>query len=216
MKINLYREDGYSLWVLLKRFPQLLLAVNDSTPPDDPRNVVFYRPSFGRADSKTAVRKQFGEFDLLIGTPNAVYAIESKPDKCGELDRRTQVMTLRDEQVRRHDIFRTYRTLWQKHRPSNWNQFRSAALAEFASAHPGWTMAESRDLLGQNLEFVLQSLQDCGDHIQDTVLHFCRTGNDPLFTSGQGFACVKMPLDMVAGCHFVSVESSDVTGSGTN
>lgn len=211
MNINLYREDGYSLWVLLKRFPNLLLALGDTTPPDDPSIVVFYRPSFGRlSDSPTGLSKQFGEFDILIGTPQGVYPIESKPEKCGELDRRTQVMTLREEQVRRHRIFRTYRSLWQKYQPLNWTSFREVAMGEFSDAHPGWTMPTRQNLLGRNLEFVLRSLQNCGDRIQDTVLLFHKPGREVVFTSGQEFGCITMPLEMVSGSEFVSVDGNEI------
>lgn len=204
MKINLYKEDGYSMWVLLKRFPELLQALGDDTPPNSSDVVVFYRPSFGRqSDSPTGLSKQFGEFDLLIGTPHAVYAIESKPEKCGELNRRTKVLTLREEQLRRHGIFATYRRLWQKYRPNNWREFRSAALDEFMAAHPGWTMAEERNELGCNLDFVLRSLEPCGERIQDTILLFHNPGRDVVFTHGCGFACVPMAVDVVPRTAFV-------------
>jgi hypothetical protein len=209
MTINLYREDGYSLWVLLNRFPQLLSALEDDTPPDDPRIVVFYRPSFGRqSDSPTGFSKQFGEFDLLIGTPKGVYPIESKPANCGELDRRTKVLTLREEQIRRHRIFRTYRTLWQTHRPSSWNDFRSAAMNEFLAAHPGWTMAERKNLLAKNLNFVLKSLEGCGELIQDTILLFHTERQCSAFTNDHRFKCVAMPLDLIPGSDFISIEST--------
>jgi hypothetical protein len=214
MKINLYSEDGYSAWVLLKRFPSLLLALGDLTPPEAMNIVVFYRPSFGRAsDSPTGISKQFGEFDIVIGTPHGVYLIESKPEKCGELNSRTLVMTLREEQVRRHRIFRTYRALWQKYRPSNWTNFRETAMNEFVAAHPGWTMAEKRDLLSRNLEFVLRSLQDCGEAVRDTVLLFHKPGQEVVFTNVQEFACVAMPLEMVAGSEFVCVDGSEIIAS---
>lgn len=207
MTINLYREDGYSLWVLFTRFPELLRALGDSTPPDDPGIVVFYRPSFGRqSDSPTGMSKQFGEFDILIGTPQAVYPIESKPEECGELNHVTNVLTLRDVQTRRHGIFRTYRELWQPYRPKNWKEFESVALAEFSERHPGWTLAGRQNLLGKNLEFVLRSLENCGEKIQDTILFFHQAGKQVAFTSGQGFVCCTMPLEMVAGSNFVSID----------
>jgi hypothetical protein len=204
MTINLYKEDGFTMWALLSRFPELLKALGDQTEPHSPEVVIFYRPSFGRqSDSPTGVSKQFGEFDLLIGTPQAVYAVESKPEKCGELDRRTMVLTLRDEQLRRHRIFATYRSLWQKYRPKDWKQFRAVALDEFTTAHPGWTMAEERNELGRNLEFVLRSLERCGERVQDTILLFHRAGRDVAFTHGDGFTCVPMAVDVVARTSFV-------------
>jgi len=207
MKIHLYREDGYSLWVLLKRFSELLRALDDDAPPDDPRIVVFYRPSFGRqSDSPTGLSKQFGEFDILIGTPRAVYPIESKPENCVELNRLTQVVTLSEKQTRRHRIFRTYRDLWQKYRPRDWNEFRCAATGEFAREHPGRTMAERHNLLGKNLEFVLRSLENCGEEIQDTVLLFHQAEKIPHATSQKGFRCITMPLEMVSGSAFLSID----------
>src|ERR1051325_2618302 len=193
MKIHLYKEDGYSLWVLSRRLPEVLAKLRDKTDPYDPTIRIFYRPSFGRlSDSPTGESKQFGEFDILIGTPECVYAIESKLEKCGELNRRTKVLTLEPRQVRRHDIFRTYRSLWQKYRPMDWNHFRFVALNEFRNTHRGWTMADERNELAQNAEFILRQLQDCGEKMQDTILLFHRRDETPIFTNGQGFTCISM------------------------
>jgi hypothetical protein len=182
------------------------VALGDRTAPDGPEIVVFYRPSFGRlSDSGTGLSKQFGEFDFLIGTPDGVYPIESKDGRCSELNRATMVLTLREEQLRRHRIFRTYRMLWQKHRPNDWNQFRSAALDEFKHAHPGWTMAEKRNLLAENLEFVLRSLQNCGEKIQDTLLLFRKAAEPVSFTHDHGFTCISMVLEMGPGSNFVLI-----------
>jgi hypothetical protein len=209
MKINLYGEDGYSLWVLMKRFPELLKTLGDGTERDDPRIVVFYRPSFGRlSDAPDGWSKQFGEFDLLIGTPECVYSIESKPDRCSEFERRTGKFLLHEEQVRRHAIFQTYRTLWQQHRLRTWDAFCHAALPGFQAMHPKWTMPKSVNELGKNLEFILRSLEPCGDRVQDTILFFHRSCTLPCLSNGQGFTCVSMHLEFDGSSNFVQIDNT--------
>jgi len=52
-----------------------------------------------------------------------------------------------------------------------------------------------------------------GDRIKDTVLLFHKPGREVVFTSGQEFACVTMPLEMVAGSEFVSVDGNEIRAS---
>ena len=67
-------------------------------------------------------------------------------------------------------------------------------------------MPEGHDGLSGNLEFVLRSLERCGDRIQDTILLFHAAGKQFAFTNQQGFSCITMSLDMIAGGNFVLIK----------
>jgi hypothetical protein len=63
------------------------------------------------------------------------------------------------------------------------------------------------NLLGRNLEFVLRSLENCGDSLHDVLLLF--HDEAIAFTGDEGFRCVSIPLEMVPGSTFVSIEGHD-------
>lgn len=202
-RIYLYHEDGYTLWVLVERLPQLLSALGDTTHPNSSGIHIFYRPSFGRADHGDGI--QFGEPDLLIGTPQRVYHIECKPKLTRK---RSKTLQLGPSQVMRHTLFQTYRRLWQKHRPATWSEFRTAALPEFEQTHEGRTMPQSGHLVCENLEFILRTLESCGSEVCDALLLFQRTEETKtptVYTNPHGFDSIVMPLEMIAGSNFVGV-----------
>src|SRR5688500_220649 len=110
-----YGEDALTLHALTKGLPGVFRQLGDDTDPG--KAVIFYRPSFGRRSSAGAPRSEFGEFDAIIGTARAVYPVEAKWSASGKLD--GQELTLRPEQLRRHQAFRLFFDEWRRDRPSD-------------------------------------------------------------------------------------------------
>jgi hypothetical protein len=139
---------------------------------------VIYRPSFGRkgrpkpSSRSQSPRAEFGEFDALLGTPKAVYAIESKWG--GSAEAGTTVLQLSDVQTHRHSVFRQYRKLWREFKPPTWQEFLRAAETKFLEVFGDKKnkMAPLGSKLANNLEFVLRTLDSCGDEVKDVVAYF--------------------------------------------
>jgi hypothetical protein len=64
----------------------------------------------------------------------------------------------------------------------------------------------TRNLLRENLEFVLKKLEHSGEKIQDTVLLFHKAGTAVVPKNDQGFSCIEMEVDMEPGSNFVSID----------
>src|SRR2546426_593351 len=73
-----YGEDALTWHAVSNGLPGIFRQLGDDTDPG--RALVFYRPSFGRRGSALtgSLRSEFGEFDVIIGTPRAVYLVEAK------------------------------------------------------------------------------------------------------------------------------------------
>ncbi|MFL5538248.1 MAG: hypothetical protein ACJ8J0_04620, partial [Longimicrobiaceae bacterium] len=130
------------------------------------------RPSFGRkAGSRLGTRvSQFGEFDGIVGTHQAVHLIETKWSRSVEVFRKP-TLELRKEQIRRHEIFRWLLARWRALRAESWDAFRHAACADFEAAFPGFTIAHADSGVALNLSFVLRQLVECGEAIRDVLLY---------------------------------------------
>ena len=204
MTILGYGEDALTLWALSRRLPALLAALGDPGRADDA--LVLYRPSFGRAATGRAPdashRAEFGEFDAILGTAAAVYLVESKWDRSGELD--AGVLSLRAEQARRHAVFATYLKLWRDLRPSTWGEFVREAEAPFGAEHPTVRLAPEGSRLAENLRFVLSALADKGGPVRNVALYFRPEGDAPEVTvSNEQFECVTLGYEVVPGSRFV-------------
>jgi hypothetical protein len=138
--------------------------LNDNSSTD---GILFvYRPSFGRAGGSGAA--QFGEFDAIIGTPKAVYLVESK----WRLPMVNRPITLAQRQIFRHRVFRWLREHWFAQHPTTWEEFLEVNAGEFAVQFPGTHLAPPPTLLAGNLEYLLRQLNDYGERIQDVLLYF--------------------------------------------
>ena len=166
MPILGYGEDALTYWAFSQHMAQVIgpLPLGDNSPLGE---VLFvYRPSFGRAGGEGG--SQFGEFDAIVGTPVAVYLVESKwrlPILDGQL-------TLAQRQVVRHRIFRWLREHWFAQHPDNWGQFVAANDAQFRCQFHGLHLAQPTTILASNLEFLLRQLDNCGQKIYDVLLYF--------------------------------------------
>lgn len=93
-----YGEDGLTLWAFTRHLPAVLEKLGDTGDPD--RCLFFYRPSFGRRGGQYSA--EFGEFDGILATEQAVYPVESKWFRSAA---RSGLVKIRKRQVRRHQIF---------------------------------------------------------------------------------------------------------------
>jgi hypothetical protein len=162
MRLIGYGEDGLTAWAFSRHLPYLLTILNDNSQADN--CLVFYRPSCGRRGGT-----QFGEFDAILASQNAVYLFENKWDGSA-LPILEGRIALEDRQTRRHSIFRQMRTLWQQHRPGNWEAF----TAQWQSAGHGGHLPQPSRRLAKNLCTLLMMLQDYPNETRNILLYFHR------------------------------------------
>jgi len=164
-----YGEDPLTYYILTDRLSEFLDAVEDTTPCN--RVLVIYRPSFGRGIgvSKSTRKSTFGEFDGIVASQEAVYLIESKWHRSSEVRRRA--VTIRDSQIRRHKIFRWYRSHWKPEFKGNWNAFLERYATDFEREFEMSSIPSEGTLLGRNLEFVLGQLDTYSQQLIDVLLY---------------------------------------------
>lgn len=150
-----YGEDALTLWALKQKMPDILQSLDGSTVPED--CLVFYRPSFGRRGGEE--RAEFGEFDFILVTKKGgLYLGESKWDNSSE--RKEQSIFLRDEQLRRHELFKWYAAKWFECKPRDWEQFLLHAQNDFINDFGGSKkLAPIDSILAETLRSVLCIIQ---------------------------------------------------------
>ena len=143
-----YGEDALTLWALKNKLAVILNAFNDPSNPED--CVVFYRPSFGRSGGNLSA--QFGEFDAIVASKQAIYLVESKWDNNSRFDKKEVV--LRSEQVLRHQLLKWYINNWDlTYSAENWDKIREKQGSISYKVIPPKT-----SLLAKNLQFILTNL----------------------------------------------------------
>ncbi len=169
-----YGEDALTLWALSDS--KILSKITE-----DKINQIFYRPSFGRRGGVDS--PQFGEFDFILTTENAVYLGESKWDGSSEKTSKGTIK-LRNEQVNRHRIFRVYLEEWFKGEyKDNWSAFSDAvkqALPEDLKSKCVVTKNHKR--LCGNLEWILTEIKtrvtQKPSDIKDVLIFFYEEDRD--------------------------------------
>jgi hypothetical protein len=167
MKLLGYGEDALTLWALTSRRHDVLLALGDTSDPD--RCTLIYRPSFGRKGGPTS--SQFGEFDFILGTPNALYLGEAKWDKSPEL--KEHPIRLRDEQAERHQVFAVYYRTWIGRPQWSVSDFFEASRARFVIEHLDKPTPPGGSTLARNLISILRVCADStkgADSIRNVLL----------------------------------------------
>lgn len=96
-----YGEDRLTYWALRNRLDRILARLDAASDPADA--VRLYRPSFGRGGGAN-----FGEFDAIIATANAIYPIEAEWAESAEVHKFT--IEVENTQINRHKIFAWYPT----------------------------------------------------------------------------------------------------------
>ncbi len=171
-----YGEDGLTFCALNEHLSKLLKLLKDPSEPDQCK--VYYRPSFGRAGGSKS--SQFGEFDAIVATDKTVFLFESKWDRAGRL---SQVVTLKEVQALRHQIFDWLYQSWadwqEQCEPTNWEQFKQHYGDEFRQRFPSRPIAPSGSLLARNLEHVLRDLTNPRRQIRNVVLYFHQVHHRP-------------------------------------
>ena len=170
MRILGYGEDALTYWALSRHLPEVIgqAPLNDQSAKDA-KVLLIYRPSVGRAGGNASA--QFGEFDAIVGTRNAVYLIESK--WTGEPIINGHVI-LAARQILRHQIFRWVRARWLEQAPASWTEFYNhpANVADFARDFQGKPLVPFGRRLACNFQYVLQQLPGRDVPIKDVLLYF--------------------------------------------
>lgn len=159
MQILGYGEDALTLWAIQNKLNLILDSVNDSSDPSTCQ--VFFRPSFGRGGGA-----RFGEFDFIILSKSRLYLGESKWVRSSE-KHKNGILELRDEQKRRHAVFKFYVEQWAFGSYSSWREFTDNARLELQSgvAKP---LAPGNSLLATNLQTLLGVIKKHYTSMPDT------------------------------------------------
>ena len=154
MQILAYGEDALTLWALQNNLPLILHALNDSSALTQCE--AFFRPSFGRSGGERS--SQFGEFDFILLAEHSLYLGESKWDKSSEriVD---GVLTLREEQLLRHEIFKFYVEEWAFGSYRNWSEFIINAQPILRQKCINKPIAPEDSLLAANIQTVLSIIK---------------------------------------------------------
>ncbi len=191
-----YGEDALTYWALTTQTEPFLRQLGDDSPPE--AALVVYRPSFGRRGAAHGEgtggtpSAQFGEFDAIVATSQAIYLVESKWDASSEL--RDGVITLRPEQCARHRVLRWYLDRWFQEPPANWPSFVAHESHSFQAEFPGLRLAPEGSVLARNLRFLLDKLSTYGHDIRDALLYLTAAkGALPCAVEPKGFTLVTLP-----------------------
>uniref|UniRef100_UPI004055D2F4 hypothetical protein n=1 Tax=Candidatus Electronema sp. TaxID=2698783 RepID=UPI004055D2F4 len=140
-----YGEDALTLWALKEKFSEILMLIGDNSEPNSCK--IFYRPSFGRG------RSGFGEFDFIILADQVIYLGESKWNKSSEKNKNGPVM-LRDEQIKRHDLFVFYFEKWASGEYASWDDFQEQEQEHLAHSIP-----DANSLLAKNIKNIFDIIK---------------------------------------------------------
>jgi hypothetical protein len=193
-----YGEDALTLWILTSDLSYILKHFADKSDPNSCH--VFYRLSFGRAGGNQS--SQFGEFDFIILSKEALYLGESKWDGSSEKVE-NGLMILRDEQLIRHNMFSFYIEQWMRNDFKDWNEFIKSAEPNKKLKRITKPLAPTGSLLADNLETVLNEIKNFYDSnpvIKNVLLYFYKSSikNEP-------------PRKAPVGFTLISIEYSEVT-----
>ena len=154
MKLIGYGEDALTFWALTHRLRDILNKFGDNTLQES--CTVFFRPSFGRHGGLRS--SEFGEFDFILITDQAVYLGESKWHRSSEeiVDGKLQ---LRPEQIERHKIMAWYIEEWTKGNFDNWSDFFNKKGGKIRKGEFLKPLPPIGSLLSENLINLLEELR---------------------------------------------------------
>jgi hypothetical protein len=205
-----YGEDALTYWAITSKLDEILRALDDISYPS--ATIIIYRPSFGRRGristqaGKEQLSAEFGEFDAILGTQQAVYLVESKWDSSSKTS--NFWITLKGVQSRRHAIMRWYLQTWQINQPNDWTKFVEEHETTFRTLFPGNKLAPAGSRLAQNLEFVLNSLGKCGNHVQDVLLLIGQTSSHkPFGVKPDNFKLVTLKFQPLISSGYFQIQN---------
>jgi hypothetical protein len=148
-------QDLLTLWATKDRTNTILKKHKDTTPTS--QCLTFYRPNFGK--NIGTHNAESGEFDAIIASKQNIYLIETKWDN---LKKHTKTkLTLKKQQLLRHEIFAWYLVNWHKKYTGQWQNFvndnihaLNATKKKLPTHHEDKTK-----MLTENLEFALGKLK---------------------------------------------------------
>lgn len=188
-----YGEDPLTYWALRTRLDVILSQLHDTFDPNEA--TVFYRPSFGRRGSKTtdSPRAEFGEFDAILATSNAIYPIEAKWTASSEAQE--TAVTIRPVQITRHRIFEWYLAHYAECDLPSWDRFVEICDSDFRATFPGKKIAPPGSKLACNTEFVLRQLIPSSTITVDVLLYLHPQDLPPAtLVAPDSFTLVNIPF----------------------
>jgi hypothetical protein len=188
MEIIGYGEDALTLWAMLNKIDFILKALRDTTDPSECK--IFFRPSFGRKGGPDSA--EFGEFDFILVNPNRVYLGESKWENSSEY--KQGQLTLRHEQLLRHELFKAYLEQWVAGDCKTWADL-ARRMPEGGIQKP---LPPTNSLLASNLVEVLTSIrQFCGGipEVKNVLLYFHK-----------GASAENMPTDTIEDFTIIPID----------
>jgi len=208
MQLYGYGEDALTFRAVTTGLRNLLAQLDDPSNADDV--TVLFRPSFGRRGGARRGKRgsSFGEFDAIVGTPKAVYLIESKWSRSGEAWRPS--LMLRPEQTRRHDVLRWYLDRWRLECASDWPAFATpSVIADFEDAFPELTLPRNDSVLADSLGYLLPMLAANGKSTRDVLL-YCDVDKRqcPPLSDLLRFTLVNMPISNAHVSGYFAMETS--------
>lgn len=193
MEILGYGEDALTLWAITNRLPMILQALKDTSTVSRCRTV--FRPSFGRKGGERSA--QFGEFDFILLAERCLYLGERKWDRSSE-DVQEGVLQLREQQRRRHDVFKFYVEEWAFGSYSNWRDFAREGRAKLRLRHIEKPIAPEGSLLASNLQTLLgvvKSHYATVPDVKNVLLYFYTGANASQLPTKAGKDFAVVPLD---------------------
>lgn len=186
MSMYVYGEDGLTLWALKRKLGCILKQAGDNSSAEE--CIVFYRPSFGRSGGNKSA--QFGEFDFIILSKKTLYLGESKWDRSSENN--NGVVTLRNEQLIRHNLFKTYVEEWFVKNYEDWDSFANHVADKFVSHNK--RIAPSGSLLSENLITILKIIKSHFNSCPQVInlLLIFSDGNTNTRSADPDFHCVNI------------------------
>lgn len=193
MQILAYGEDALTLWALKNKLADMLQMVNDTS--DLSRCRAFFRPSFGRSGG--AKSPQFGEFDFILLANSCLYLGESKWDKSSEKIR-DGVLSLRNEQLLRHEMLRFYVEEWAFGNCAGWGEFEKQANIKLMQRGITKPVAPENSLLAANLQAVLATIKHHYTElpvIKNMLLFLYNAPDKPRLPKAAGKDFLVVPID---------------------
>jgi hypothetical protein len=194
-QITCYSEDELTFWAITSKLGEIFQTLDDKSLPADA--IVIYRPGFswwgniGPDAKKEQLSAEFSECNAILGTPQAVYMVESRWDTSPKTH--DDFIKLKAVQIRRHKIMRWYLETWQVSQPKDWITFVAQQETAFQTQFLGNKMALVDSRLAQKLEFVMRLLCKCGAHVHDVLLFVGQVSSSkPIGVKSDSFSLVML------------------------
>lgn len=194
MEIFSFGEDALTLWALKHRLPYILGRLGDESFPE--RCQVFFRPGFGPSHRKTS-SPQFGDIDFILLSQTTIYLGASQWHRA-EPALENGLLTLPDEQLVHHEVFRCYLKAMKFGIPFDWQALsqRAAPMLQMLSLQRAMPPAGS--LLDEKLQTVLQTIHNyytLKPQVKDLMLYYHNGSQGNSMPKGANHKFEYVPLN---------------------